>query len=395
MEIPKGFEKFYPKNVLLLLKKTLYSVENAAKAFWLVLLKIMASIGLRHSKADLCLYYTWDAVYGLIIILSWIDDLLIFGKCEGVIHYNKMIADLIDCDDIGPLTDYIGNKIEFIHDEHWVRLTQPVLLRSFKDEFTFSKPHKCPKTPAVPGSVLRARTPEESISAKEQKTYRSGVGKLLFLMKWSRPDVLNSVCNLSRFMSCACPAHVMAMERIMQFCLCSKDKGLKLQPSGIWYGNKSYKFNIRGHSNSDYAKRVEDRKSVTGYSTHLNDAPIFNKSKTQNSATLSVSEAELIAAVECAHTMLFVRQILNSVRLSVEKPMILEIDCKGTVNLNNNWTVGRRTCRISVKHFFLWDLKESGDFSIVWLPSAQNTSDIFTKNLDGPMFANHAGTYVF
>ena len=183
MEIPKGLEKFYPKNVLLLLKKTLYGVKNAAKAFWLVLLKITASIGLLRSKADPCLYYTWDAVYGLIIILSWIDDLLIFGKREGVLHYNKKITDLllIDCDDIGPLTDYIGNKIEFNRDERWVRLPQPVLLRSFKDEFTFDEPNKCPKTPAVPGSVLR---PEEGISGKEQKTFRSGVGKLLFLMKW-------------------------------------------------------------------------------------------------------------------------------------------------------------------------------------------------------------------
>ena len=132
-----------------------------------------------------------------------------------------------------------------------------------------------------------------------------------------------------------------------------------------------------------------------GYSTYLNDASIFNKSKTQNSVTLSVSEAELIAAVECAQTMLFVRQILNSLGLSIEKPMILEIDCKGTVDLNNNWTVGGRTHHISAKHFFLWDLKESGDFSIMWLPSTQNTSDIFTKNLDGPTFAKHAGTYVF
>ena len=46
MEIPKGYKKFYPKNMLLLLKKTLYGVKNATKAFWLVLLKIMASIGL-------------------------------------------------------------------------------------------------------------------------------------------------------------------------------------------------------------------------------------------------------------------------------------------------------------------------------------------------------------
>ena len=89
MEIPKGFKNFYPKNVLLLLKKTLYGVKNAAKAFWLVLLKIMASIGLLQSKADPCLYYTWDAIYGLIIILSWINILLIFGKREGVLHYKK------------------------------------------------------------------------------------------------------------------------------------------------------------------------------------------------------------------------------------------------------------------------------------------------------------------
>ena len=75
--------------------------------------------------------------------------------------------------------------------------------------------------------------------------------------------------------------------------------------------------------------------------------------------------------------------------------MILEIDCKGTVDLNNNWTVGGRTCHISVKHFFLQDLKESGVFSIVWLPSAHNISDIFMKTLDGPTCAKHAGTYVF
>ena len=205
-------------------------------------------------------------------------------------------------------------------------------------------------------------------------------------MKWSRPDVLNSVCNLSRFMSCAHPSDVIAMERVMQFCLCSKDKGLKLQPSGVWDATSS----TRGRSDSDYAKRVEDQKSVTGYSTYLNDTSIFNKSKTQNSVTLSVSEAELIAAVECAQTMLFVRQILNSVGLSIEKPMILEIDCKGTVNLNNNWTVGGRTHHISVKHFFLRDLKESGDFSIVWLPTPVISSrkiwmDPRLRNTLGPM----------
>ena len=74
-----------------------------------------------------------------------------------------------------------------------------------------------------------------------------------------------------------------------------RQKGLKLQPSGVWDGNNSDKFNIRGHSDSDYAKRVEDQKSVTGYSTYLNDAPIFDKSKTktdQNKTGSYESEVE-------------------------------------------------------------------------------------------------------
>ena len=154
--------------------------------------------------------------------------------------------------------------------------------------------------------MLREGTTKEGISAKDQKTYRSGVGKLLFLMKCSRPDVLNSVRDFSRFMCCTCPSHLIAMERVIQYCLCSNDKGLKLQPWGSWDGNRKLKFKIRGHSDSDYGKWVENWKSVTCYSTYLNDAPIFNKTKTQNSMSLSVSEAQLIAAVmECAQTMLF------------------------------------------------------------------------------------------
>ena len=34
MKVSKGFERFYSSDVLLYLRKTLYGVKNAAKAFW-------------------------------------------------------------------------------------------------------------------------------------------------------------------------------------------------------------------------------------------------------------------------------------------------------------------------------------------------------------------------
>ena len=75
---------------------------------------------------------------------------------------------------------------------------------------------RIPTTPAAPGSVLRGTSEENTVGYPEQRRYWSGVGKLLYLMKWSRPDILNSVRDLSRFLSGARPAHLKAMYRVME-----------------------------------------------------------------------------------------------------------------------------------------------------------------------------------
>ena len=77
MKIPKGFERFYSPNVLLYLRKTLYGVKNAAKAFWRLLLGKMNSMGYKQNRTDPCLYYKWDSTMGLIMWISFIDDMLV------------------------------------------------------------------------------------------------------------------------------------------------------------------------------------------------------------------------------------------------------------------------------------------------------------------------------
>ena len=67
MKVPKGFERFYSSDVLLYLRKTLYGVNNAAKAFWRLLLGIMNSMGYKRNRTDPCLYYKWDSTMGLIM----------------------------------------------------------------------------------------------------------------------------------------------------------------------------------------------------------------------------------------------------------------------------------------------------------------------------------------
>ena len=75
--------------------------------------------------------------------------------------------------------------------------------------------------------------------------------------------------------------------------------------------------------------------------------------------------------------------------LKVEFPMILEIDSKGAVDLCNNWSVGGRTRRISVKQYFLRDLKEAGMLKIIHKAGVGMASDIFTKNTPKDIFERH------
>ena len=77
---------------------------------------------------------------------------------------------------------------------------------------------------------------------KDQKTYRSGVGKLLHMMRWSRPEILNSVRELSRFMSGASKAHLKAMLRLMKYVVCTPERGWFLNPQTRWNGKDDNEF---------------------------------------------------------------------------------------------------------------------------------------------------------
>ena len=73
----------------------------------------------------------------------------------------------------------------------------------------------------------------------------------------------------------------------------------------------------------------------------------------------------------------------------VELPMISEMDNKGAVDLTNNWSSAGRTRHIDCRHWFMRDLKEDGTLLPVWIPTDKNSCDIDTKNVDGPLFAEH------
>ena len=168
-----------------------------------------------------------------------------------------------------------------------------------------------PNTPAPEGAVLRQGKTENKVSDKQQSMYQSGVGKLLHLTMMSRPDVLNSVSKLSRFMMGATLMHMKAMYQIMKYCIGTPNCGLTLKPNMKWDGDPEIEFIVNGKADSEYAKDPEMQHSVSGYSTCLCGAPITMKSQMQQSTTLSVMDAEYVTSTECAQDMLFIMRLLE------------------------------------------------------------------------------------
>jgi hypothetical protein len=76
------------------------------------------------------------------------------------------------------------------------------------------------------------------------------------------------------------------------------------------------------------------------------------QSATQKTIAVSSCEAELNTAVLCVQDVIYGKNLLESIGLKVQLPMILEMDNKGAVDLINSFSVGGRTRHIDVKQCF-------------------------------------------
>ena len=187
-------------------------------------------------------------------------------------------------------------------------LSQPDLIQKLTKQFHDQvEKLKVFETPAAPGvHVIRPLSEEEKLGTEEQTEYRSGVGSLLYLLKHSRPDLSNSVRELSKVMDGANRNHLKMMRRVIKFVIDTQDRKLILQPKP-----DEVQWEMRGYSDSDFAGDVDGRKSISGYVIYVQGCPISWRSKGQKSVSLLSTEAEYMAVSEVATEILFMKSMMD------------------------------------------------------------------------------------
>jgi hypothetical protein len=95
------------------------------------------------------------------------------------------------------------------------KISQPVIIRSFQDEFEVKHDFKM-ETPASQGDTFVPGELDDQMNLQNQKIYCSGVGKLLYFIQ-------SITRELSRYFMSATLVHDKAMRRVMTSCLNTKD----------------------------------------------------------------------------------------------------------------------------------------------------------------------------
>jgi hypothetical protein len=203
-----------------------------------------------------------------------------------------------------------------------------------------------------------------------------GVGKLLHMTTWTRPDIMHSVHELSQFMTGALFSHLAAMHQVMEYCVATPYHGLTMTPNDKWDGSVNKVFKVSGHADSDCAKDIGMQCSFNCWLVLLCGTWVNTKSKMMTVVALLVTEAELSAAISCVQNILFVKNILKSLGFTVELPMIVEVNNKGGKDFIDSWMVGGQMQHIQTKFHLLWELEEQGIITIKWISTDNNTADI-------------------
>ena len=395
MKVPEGLSLYHGKenneDECLVLNKSIYGLVQAARQFHKKLTSVLTTkMNFVKCFGDECLLMR-ESEIGSVVICVYIDDTLCAGHREALKQFKNELKTFFSTKEEGKLEEYVGCQIKRVN-EKCIIMHQTELLN--KIERVFGDDIKDMASREIPfgtnNRIVRPGEGKELIAKDEQTKYRSGIGMLLYLVKFSRPDLSNAVRELSKVNDGATKEHVHDLLRVIKFAIDTKKKVLVYKILEL----KDNKWELRAFCDSDWAGDADDRKSITGFCILLNGCLISWKSRGQKTVTLSSSEAEYVAVSEVCTEILFIKTITDFLGLEISLPITVLCDNIGAIYIANNPKNNGRTKHINVKYHFIREYVVDGTVQINFVRSEDNLADPFTKNVGRNSYIKHSTKYL-
>ena len=175
LRLPQGGLPGVPPGSVLKANVPIYGTGDAARGFWLKMLKVMAASSWTQSALEPALFYLWAPDGQLVgMAVTHVDDVLLCGEGE---YFKKQVRKMkseMEFDKVCSKSFvYCGKHVEQ-EDDGTIELGQPDTAEQIK-----------PITLTAP----RRREPEAKCTAEEISALRGRYGSLSWLQRQTRPDL--------------------------------------------------------------------------------------------------------------------------------------------------------------------------------------------------------------
>jgi hypothetical protein len=192
---------------------------QSAREFHKKFILVLKPISFVENKSDPCLLSSWNGKE-VILISIYVDDWLVIGKEERI---QWLIVELkrngFNLKVESNLMNYLSCDIIEDKELNLIMIIQPHFINDLRDKFNGKILQKRSfRTPGTPRfKVIRPNQYSELIHPELQSRYRSGFGMLLYLTKYSRPDICNIARELCKCMDGATMGADLELLRVIKF----------------------------------------------------------------------------------------------------------------------------------------------------------------------------------
>lgn len=120
VEQPEGFNEQGQEEKSCLLKKALYSLKQAPRAWYTKIDEHLLSLGFVRSMSEVTLYVK-HKVTDLLIVSLYVDDLLVTGNNACLVEeFKEEMMQVFEMTDLGLMTYFLGMEIKQGSDEIFI-----------------------------------------------------------------------------------------------------------------------------------------------------------------------------------------------------------------------------------------------------------------------------------
>lgn len=369
LSIPLGFNG--NENQVLKLNKAIYGLKRSPKNWNDKFNKVMEREGFYRSHNDTCLYYRFSNNVKLYVLI-YVDDLIIVGNdLEEVKSFKTQLSLYFKMKDVGPVSTYLGIKIEHDLTSGITTLNQTDYLKQVLERFGMSN-CKSVSTPMDANFRMDLKNLSTEDKALERKC-RSVIGCLMYAMLGSRPDLCYPISFLSRYQDKASEELWSALKRVLRYVKGTLETKLVYRKGNI---------DLKGFVDADWAGDNETRHSTSGYLFRLGSATVSWSSKRQTSVALSSTEAEYVALSSSIVEACFLKKILQDLKISelVERQITIYEDNQSAVHIANS-EENKRLKHIDVRYHYIKEKVKDGTIVLKHISSQEQLADLLTKPL--------------